>query len=87
MANIAGGFSVHGDLNVPSHHQGFWGNTTTRGNTESFCIRSRLALLSAAIASFFFKPLTADGMVEDEGFWVYLELHDMNTIQTRWCSF
>ena len=77
MANIVGCLSVHGDLNVASYHQGFVGDTTTRGDTGPFCIGSRLALLLATITFFIFvEPLTADGMVEeDEEFRACLELH------------
>ena len=55
---------------------------TTRGNTGPFWIVNGLALLSAAITSFFVKPLTADGVAkEDEEFRAYLEAHGYDISQ------
>jgi len=60
----------------------FGGASTTRGNTGPFWIGSGLALLSAAVTFLFVKPLTHDGMIEeDEAFRRYLEEHGYDTSQ------
>ncbi|KAF9451867.1 MFS Git1p-related glycerophosphoinositol and glycerophosphocholine permease [Macrolepiota fuliginosa MF-IS2] len=46
--------------------KGFGGATTTKGNTGPFWIGSGLAILSALVTFFFVKPLTHDGMIEED---------------------
>jgi len=60
----------------------FGGAESTRGNTGPFWIGSGLAILSALITFFFVKPLTADGMAqEDAEFRAYLEANGYDTSQ------
>ncbi|KAH9050936.1 major facilitator superfamily domain-containing protein [Lactarius deliciosus] len=54
--------------------------TLIRGNTGPFWIGSGLAILSALITFFFIRPLTHDGLVEeDRAFREYLESHGYDT--------
>ncbi|KIJ62762.1 hypothetical protein HYDPIDRAFT_113854 [Hydnomerulius pinastri MD-312] len=54
----------------------FGGDTTNKGNTGPFWIASGLAIISALVVFFLVKPLTHDGMrEEDEKFRLYLEEH------------
>ncbi|TFK40017.1 putative metabolite transporter [Crucibulum laeve] len=58
----------------------FGGSTTARGNTGPFWIGSGLAVLSAIVTFFFIKPLSHDGMVEeDRKFREYLEANGYDT--------
>jgi MFS family permease len=58
----------------------FGGDATPRGNTGPFWIGSGLAVLSATVVFFFVKPLTHDGMVEeDRKFREYLEANGYDT--------
>jgi len=58
----------------------FGGPKTTKGNTGPFWIGSALALFSAAITLVFVKPLSRDGLVEeDRAFREYLEAHGYDT--------
>jgi len=58
----------------------FGGDTTARGNTGPFWIGSGLAVLSATVVFFFVKPLTHDGMIEeDRKFREYLEENGYDT--------
>ncbi|KAF9448516.1 putative metabolite transporter [Macrolepiota fuliginosa MF-IS2] len=58
----------------------FGGPTTTRGNTGPFWIGSALALFSAVITLIFVKPLSTDGLAEeDRAFREYLEAHGYDT--------
>lgn len=51
----------------------FGGADTNRGNTGPFWVGSGLAILSAAIIFFLVRPLSHDGMAnEDENFRAYL---------------
>jgi len=60
--------------------QDFGGASSTRGNTGPFWIGSGLAILSAIITFFCIKPLTTDGMVEeDRKFREYLEANGYDT--------
>ncbi|PCH42143.1 MFS Git1p-like glycerophosphoinositol and glycerophosphocholine permease [Wolfiporia cocos MD-104 SS10] len=60
----------------------FGGASTTKGNTGPFWIGSGLAVLSALITLFFIKPLSHDGMAEeDRKFREYLEAHGYDTSQ------
>ncbi|KAK2463443.1 hypothetical protein APHAL10511_004529 [Amanita phalloides] len=60
----------------------FGGTKTARGNTGPFWIGSGLSILSAIIVFFFIKPLTQDGMAEeDRKFREYLEQHGYDTSQ------
>lgn len=53
-----------------------------RGNTGPFWIGSGLAILSALITLFFIRPLTHDGMAEeDRKFREYLESNGYDTSQ------
>jgi hypothetical protein len=44
----------------------FGGSDTTRGNTGPFWVGSGLAILSALITFFFIRPLSHDGMNEED---------------------
>jgi len=58
----------------------FGGPDSTRGNTGPFLIGSGLAILSALITLFFIKPLSHDGMAEeDRAFREYLEANGWDT--------
>ena len=58
----------------------FGGADSTRGNTGPFWVASALAVLSAVITMVLIRPLTHDGMVEeDEKFRIYLEEHGYDT--------
>jgi MFS family permease len=58
----------------------FGGPDTAKGNTGPFWIGSGLAILSALVVFFLVKPLTHDGMKEeDEKFRLYLEEHGFDT--------
>ena len=58
----------------------FGGSSTNRGNTGPFWIGSGLAILSALITFFFIRPLSHDGLVEEDGlFRQYLEAHGYDT--------
>ncbi|TDL20750.1 MFS Git1p-related glycerophosphoinositol and glycerophosphocholine permease [Rickenella mellea] len=60
----------------------FGGSTTTRGNTGPFWIGSGLAVASALITLFFIRPLSHDGMIqEDKDFREYLERNGYDTSQ------
>lgn len=60
----------------------FGGSNTVRGNTGPFWIGSGLAILSALITLFFIRPLTHDGMAEeDRKFREYLESNGYDTSQ------
>jgi len=58
----------------------FGGSSTNRGNTGPFWVGSGLAILSALITLFFIRPLTHDGLVEEDTlFREYLEAHGYDT--------
>ncbi|KAF5392345.1 hypothetical protein D9757_001441 [Collybiopsis confluens] len=58
----------------------FGGDKTDRGNTGPFWVGSGLAILSALITLFFIRPLSHDGMAdEDAKFREYLEEHGFDT--------
>ncbi|KAF9237651.1 major facilitator superfamily domain-containing protein [Melanogaster broomeanus] len=58
----------------------FGGPDTAKGNTGPFWLGSGLAILSALVVFFLVKPLTHDGMKEeDEKFRLYLEEHGFDT--------
>ncbi|KAI0302380.1 major facilitator superfamily domain-containing protein [Multifurca ochricompacta] len=58
----------------------FGGASSDRGNTGPFWIGSGLAVLSALITLFFVRPLTHDGLLEeDKAFREYLESHGYDT--------
>ncbi|KAF5367201.1 hypothetical protein D9758_003920 [Tetrapyrgos nigripes] len=60
----------------------FGGDKTTRGNTGPFWVGSGLAILSAAVTFLFIKPLSHDGMEEEDRlFREYLEQHGYDTSQ------
>jgi len=60
----------------------FGGPDSTRGNTGPFWIGSGLAVLSAIITLLFIKPLSQDGMIEeDRKFREYLEANGYDTSQ------
>ncbi|PBL03654.1 MFS Git1p-related glycerophosphoinositol and glycerophosphocholine permease [Armillaria gallica] len=60
----------------------FGGEDTTRGNTGPFWVGSGLAILSALVTYFFIKPLSHDGMIqEDIAFRQYLESRGYDTSQ------
>jgi hypothetical protein len=69
-----GGFVV---LTSPTD---FGGSSSNRGNTGPFWIGSGLAIVSALITFFFVRPLSHDGLVEeDRAFREYLESHGYDT--------
>lgn len=50
------------------------------GNTGPFWVGSGLAILSAFVVLLFVKPLTTDGMIQEDGeFRRYLEEHGYDT--------
>lgn len=58
----------------------FGGPSSNRGNTGPFWIGSGLAILSALITFFFIRPLSREGLVEeDRVFREYLEAHGYDT--------
>lgn len=58
----------------------FGGANTTKGNTGPFWVGSALAIVSAVTTFFLVRPLSHDGMVEeDEKFRLYLEEHGFDT--------
>ncbi|PSR89003.1 hypothetical protein PHLCEN_2v4965 [Hermanssonia centrifuga] len=60
----------------------FGGSATTKGNTGPFWIGSALAILSALITLVLIRPISHDGMAdEDLKFRVYLEEHGYDTSQ------
>ncbi|KAG7451098.1 MFS Git1p-related glycerophosphoinositol and glycerophosphocholine permease [Guyanagaster necrorhizus] len=60
----------------------FGGKDTTRGNTGPFWVGSGLAILSAIVTFCFIKPLSHDGMVEEDiAFRQYLESRGYDTSQ------
>lgn len=60
----------------------FGGAQSERGNTGPFWVGSALAALSALITIFLIRPLSHDGMAEeDEKFREYLEQHGYDTSQ------
>jgi len=64
----------------------FGGSSSARANTGPFWIGSGLAILSALVTFFWIRPLTHDGMAEeDEKFREYLASHgfDVSTMGTR----
>ena len=62
--------------------QAFGGPTTTRGNTGPFWVASALSVLSAIITFFLIRPLSHDGMIEeDEKFRKYLVDHGYDVSQ------
>ncbi|KAE9401531.1 putative metabolite transporter [Gymnopus androsaceus JB14] len=64
----------------PPMIKAFGGASTARGNTGPFWVGSGLAILSALITFFFIRPLSHDGMAdEDEKFREYLEANGFDT--------
>jgi len=58
----------------------FGGPSSTKGNTGPFWVASALAILSALITLFFIRPLSRDGMVEEDAkFREYLSAHGYDT--------
>jgi hypothetical protein len=58
----------------------FGGPSSNRGNTGPFWIGSGLAVLSALITFFFIRPLSREGLVEEDRlFREYLEAHGYDT--------
>ncbi|KAG8708476.1 hypothetical protein FRC08_018865, partial [Ceratobasidium sp. 394] len=58
----------------------FGGPSSTKGNTGPFWVGSGLAVFSALITFFFIRPLSHDGMRdEDEKFRAYLAAHGYDT--------
>jgi hypothetical protein len=58
----------------------FGGASSNRGNTGPFWVGSGLAILSALITFFFIRPLSHDGVIEeDRAFREYLESHGYDT--------
>jgi len=73
-----GAFS--GTWAFPAIIDAFGGPDSNRGNTGPFWIGSGLALLSASITFLFIRPLSHDGLVnEDRLFREYLEAHGYDT--------
>lgn len=69
-------------LTVCRSHQptDFGGSSSNRGNTGPFWVGSGLAILSALITFFFIRPLSHDGVIEeDRAFREYLESHGYDT--------
>ncbi|KAG9128385.1 hypothetical protein FRC07_014798 [Ceratobasidium sp. 392] len=64
----------------PPMIEAFGGASSTRGNTGPFWVGSGLAVFSALITFFFIRPLSHDGMKdEDEKFRAYLAAHGYDT--------
>ncbi|KAJ4480012.1 putative metabolite transporter [Lentinula aciculospora] len=64
----------------PPMIEAFGGDTTVRGNTGPFWVGSGLAVLSAIVTFLFIRPLSHDGMAEeDEKFRQYLDAHGFDT--------
>ncbi|KAJ3716103.1 putative metabolite transporter [Lentinula raphanica] len=64
----------------PPMIEAFGGDKSVRGNTGPFWVGSGLAVFSALITLCFIRPLTHDGMAEeDEKFRQYLEAHGFDT--------
>lgn len=60
----------------------FGGSGTDRGNTGPFWVGSALAVLSALLTFFLIRPLSHDGMAEEDAkFREYLEQHGYDTSQ------
>jgi MFS family permease len=60
----------------------FGGSNSDKGNTGPFWVGSGLAILSALVTLFFIRPLSHDGMEEeDRAFREYLEQHGYDTSQ------
>ncbi|KXN81579.1 hypothetical protein AN958_04418 [Leucoagaricus sp. SymC.cos] len=60
--------------------EAFGGSKTVRGNTGPFWIGSALALLNAFVTLFFVKPLSHDGLIEEDmAFRKYLEANGYDT--------
>ncbi|KAL9715609.1 glycerophosphoinositol permease [Leucoagaricus gongylophorus] len=58
----------------------FGGPESLKGNTGPFWVGSGLAILSAFVVLLFVKPLTTDGMIQEDGeFRRYLEEHGYDT--------
>jgi len=58
----------------------FGGPDSNRGNTGPFWVGSGLAVVSALITFFFIRPLSHDGLIEeDRKFREYLEEHGYDT--------
>lgn len=58
----------------------FGGSQSTRGNTGPFWVASGLSLLSAIITLFWVKPMTHDGLIEeDQAFRQYLQKNGYDT--------
>ena len=58
----------------------FGGASSNRGNTGPFWVGSGLAILSALITFFFIRPLSEEGLIEeDRAFRAYLESHGYDT--------
>ncbi|EEB88996.1 hypothetical protein MPER_12962 [Moniliophthora perniciosa FA553] len=66
----------------PAMIDAFGGSTTVKGNTGPFWVGSGLAILSALVTFFFIRPLSHDGMTEEDVlFREYLEHHGYDTSQ------
>ncbi|KAG8745140.1 hypothetical protein FRC10_008752 [Ceratobasidium sp. 414] len=68
------------DAAFPPMIEAFGGASSAKGNTGPFWVGSGLAILSALITFFFIRPLSQDGMRdEDEKFREYLVAHGYDT--------
>ncbi|ESK95870.1 mfs git1p-related glycerophosphoinositol and glycerophosphocholine permease [Moniliophthora roreri MCA 2997] len=66
----------------PAMINDFGGPKTLKGNTGPFWIGSGLAVVSALVTFFFIRPLSHDGMTEEDSlFREYLEQHGYDTSQ------
>ncbi|KDQ14967.1 hypothetical protein BOTBODRAFT_187665 [Botryobasidium botryosum FD-172 SS1] len=66
----------------PPMIEAFGGASSVRGNTGPFWVGSGLAALNALITLFFIRPLSHDGMAEEDmKFREYLEAHGYDTSQ------
>jgi len=69
-----------GTWSFPAIIDDFGGSSTNRGNTGPFWVGSGLAVLSALITFFFIRPLSHDGLLEEDRiFREYLEAHGYDT--------
>jgi MFS family permease len=69
-----------GTWSFPAIIDDFGGADSNRGNTGPFWIGSGLAIVSALITFFFIRPLSHDGLVEEDRlFREYLEAHGYDT--------
>lgn len=58
--------SAENRTEADENYAAFGGADTTKGNTGPFWVASGLAVLSALVTFFFIRPLSHDGMIEED---------------------